>query len=110
MLLGLYTLENPSNQQRLKWGGSDANLLSLLSSLPFKYFCEDRLKEQLFPTLISATAFNDDNRTAICNYINPELLAGFLGIKMENEESDKAILLSQRVPMDSWSGLKNYYE
>ena len=109
VLLGLYTLENAENQQRLNWG-SDETLLSRLSSLPFKYFCEGPLIEILFPTLISATSFNDNNRAVISNDINLELLAGYLSEKMENIHSPSSIALSHRIPCDTWGKLKAYYE
>ena len=110
VLIGLYTLENEENQQRLNWGSGDT-LLSRLSSLPFKYFCDEKLKEQLFPTLISATAFNDVNRDVVSNDISIELLAGFLNDKMKGDTGSKeAIALSHRIPYNSWVKMKSYYE
>ena len=89
VLIGLYVVCNPNNQQRLHWGGGGEGqtLLSKLSSMPFQYFCDPSKKEVLFPTLIVACLDNETNKAAIEEDLNPELLACFLREKMRAVES-----------------------
>ena len=75
VLIGLYVVCNPNNQQRLHWGGGGEGqtLLSKLSSMPFQYFCDPSKKEVLFPTLIVACLDNETNKAAIEDDLNPEV-------------------------------------
>jgi len=83
VLIGYVCVGNYNNQQRLAWGGSTA-LLGKLSSLPFKFFCDARHKEVLFPTLVAAVNGCETNKKVIENDLNPEILGSYLREKRES--------------------------
>jgi hypothetical protein len=73
----------------------EVTLIQRICSLPFSYFCEKKLKDILFPTIISFSYKNDRNVQILNKEINLELLTLFLREKIqlepiiEEEEMDK---------------------
>lgn len=66
-----------------------------VSSLPFNYFCDKKLKDIFFPTIISITYLNNRNLEILNKEINLEMLVLYLKEKIqlepinEEEEMDK---------------------
>ena len=73
----------------------EVTLIQRLCSLPFSYFCEKKLKDILFPTIITITYKNERNIEILNKEINLEMLTMFLREKIqlepiiEEEEMDK---------------------
>jgi len=73
----------------------EVTLIQRICSLPFSYFCEKKLKDILFPTIISFSYKNDRNVQILNKEINLEMLTQFLREKIqlepiiEEEEMDK---------------------
>ncbi len=57
LLIGYFCLNNEKNQALLCKG--ESTLLQKLCNLPFPYFCDKKLKEILFPSLIQASYKNE---------------------------------------------------
>ncbi len=70
-----------------------------ISSLPFNYFCDKKLKDILFPTLISITYLNNRNLEILYKEINLEMLIIYLKEKIQlepiNEEEEVDIKLDE---------------
>jgi len=64
MFIGYFCMLNESNQQILHRG--ENTILQKLCNLPFPYFSDKKLKEILFPTLISAS-YKSERSVAIMN-------------------------------------------
>jgi hypothetical protein len=73
----------------------EVTVVQKICSLPFSYFCEKKLKDILFPTLISISYKNDRNVEIMNKEINLEMLIMFLKEKIqlepiiEEEEMDR---------------------
>lgn len=93
LLINYISLLNEKFQNVLAKG--EVTLIQRMCSLPFSYFCEKKLKDILFPTLISITFKNERNVEILSKEINLELLIIFLKEKIqlepiiEEEELDK---------------------
>jgi len=64
MFIGYFCMLNENNQQILHRG--ENTILQKLCNLPFPYFSDKKLKEILFPTLISAS-YKSERSVAIMN-------------------------------------------
>lgn len=73
----------------------EVTLIQRICALPFSYFCEKKLKDILFPTIISISYKNERNVEILNKEINLEMLIMFLKEKIqlepiiEEEEVDK---------------------
>jgi len=83
LLISYICLLNEKFQNILAKG--EVTLIQRMCSLPFSYFCEKKLKEILFPTLISISYKNDRNVEILSKEINLELLILFLKEKIQLE-------------------------
>ena len=92
-MLNYLCLLNDKFQSVLSRG--EVTLIQRLCSLPFSYFCEKKLKDILFPTLIAISYKNERNVEILNKEINLEMLIMFLKEKIqlepiiEEEEMDK---------------------
>lgn len=115
--LGHFTALNDENQVFIQSGRAPL-LLQQLCTLPFKYFSDPKLKNILFPTVISICYKNNENMLVVAQDVNPTLLAIYLEemIKARDEnivttvdEKDQRSLLELRFPSDNWEEAKNYF-
>ncbi len=83
LLINYISLLNEKFQNILAKG--EVTLIQRMCSLPFSYFCEKKLKEILFPTLISISYKNERNVEILSKEINLELLILFLKEKIQLE-------------------------
>jgi hypothetical protein len=73
----------------------EVTLIQRICSLPFSYFCDKKLKDILFPSLISISYKNERNVDILSKEINLEMIIVFLKEKIqlepiiEEEELDK---------------------
>jgi len=93
LLINYITLRNEKLQNIFSRG--EVTAIQRVSSLPFNYFCDKKLKDILFPSLISITYLNDRNLEILNKDINLEMLIIYLKEKIqlepinEEEEIDK---------------------
>mmetsp|Transcript_18018 Transcript_18018/g.46982 ORF Transcript_18018/g.46982 Transcript_18018/m.46982 type:complete len:390 (+) Transcript_18018:1-1170(+) len=85
LLLGLFCLGCPANQEVLKWGKA-SNIMALLCGLPFEYFAHPERRAVLLPTLLSACYANP----SVCQVMQRELSADFLLQFLDGEEVNAA--------------------
>ncbi|KAG9407072.1 hypothetical protein AC1031_001709 [Aphanomyces cochlioides] len=128
-LLGYYALNCPHHQETLRWG--DVNVIQRLTCLPFQYFIDARLKDSLFPTLISVCWGDDDNTSLLEMEVNTIMLVVFLKKYVQAAKSNKTRSspssiqpiavdgpdetppwwhLAQRLPLDVWDEAIQYFE
>jgi hypothetical protein len=87
------TLRNENLQNLFSRG--EITAIQRISSLPFNYFCDKKLKDILFPTIISLTYLNDRNIEILNKEINLKMIVMYLKEKIrlepinEEEEIDK---------------------
>ncbi|KAI9143200.1 hypothetical protein BKA69DRAFT_159828 [Paraphysoderma sedebokerense] len=83
ILIGHFALCEKRNQQLLRFGHSP-NILQLLCMSEIKYFCDERLMDILFPTLIIACHDDEDNKKILKEEMSCDLLIQFLQSKKES--------------------------
>lgn len=92
-MINYITLRNEKLQNIFSRG--EVTAIQRVSSLPFNYFCDKKLKDILFPTLISLTYLNNRTLEILNKEINLEMLIMYLKEKIqlepinEEEEVDK---------------------
>jgi hypothetical protein len=93
LMINYATLLNEKIQNILSRG--ETTLLQKICLLPFQYFCDKKLKDILFPSLVTISYRNDRNVEILNKEINLEMLTLFLKEKIqlepiiEEEEMDK---------------------
>lgn len=83
LLVGYFGFQNEKNQQVLCKG--ETTLLQKLCNLPFPYFCDKKLKEILFPTLVQISYKNDRSLAIINQEISIEHIVDFLQMNLKDE-------------------------
>jgi len=81
--MGYFALNNEKNQQLLCKG--ESTLLQKLCNLPFPYFCDKKLKEILFPTLVQASYKNERSLSIMDQEISIKLLVDFISLNLKEE-------------------------
>lgn len=76
LLTGYLCLNNEKNQMILCKG--ENTLLQKLCNLPFTYFCDKKLKEILYPTLIQASYKNERSLAIMDQEISIVILVDYL--------------------------------
>ena len=93
LMMNYISLLNEKIQNVISKG--EITVIQRICNLPFSYFCDKKLKDILFPTLISISYKNDRNVEILNKEINLEMLVMFLKEKInlepiiEEEEIDK---------------------
>ncbi len=82
-MINYISLLNEKFQSILAKG--EITLLQRICSLPFSYFCEKKLKDIFFPTLISISYNNQRNVEILNKEINLEMISIFLKEKIQLE-------------------------
>ncbi len=82
-MIGYFCLTNEKNQALLCKG--ENTLLQKLCNLPFTYFCDKKLKEILFPTLITASYKNDRSLAIMDQEMSIEMLVDFIELNLKEE-------------------------
>ena len=79
LLLGTFTLGSRGNAEILRWRwGEHPTMLHRLSALPFRYFCQPRLRLVLLPTLVCACLRDEHNIRILSERLSPAHLVRFL--------------------------------
>lgn len=82
-MIGYFCLNNEKHQQVLCKG--ENTILQKLCNLPFPYFCDKKLKEILFPTLIQASYKNERSLAIMDQEISIEMLVDYLQLNLKEE-------------------------
>ncbi|CDW90779.1 UNKNOWN [Stylonychia lemnae] len=83
LLIGYFTLNHEKHQQILCKG--ENTLIQKLCNLPFTYFCDKKLKEILFPTLIQVSYKNDRCLAIMDQEIAIKMLVDFINMNLKEE-------------------------
>jgi hypothetical protein len=83
LMIGYFCISNEKHQQVLCKG--ENTILQKLCNLPFPYFCDKKLKEILFPTLVQASYKNERSLAIMDQEISIELLVDYLELNVKEE-------------------------
>ncbi|XP_051237105.1 S phase cyclin A-associated protein in the endoplasmic reticulum isoform X3 [Dicentrarchus labrax] len=118
--VGYFTVNHPDNQVIVQ-SGRQPSVLQKLCQLPFQYFSHPRLIRVLFPSLISASYNNSQNKVILQQEMSCVLLATFIQDCAANEkDSDNKTKqavsqpldyceLSNRFPRDQWDSALQFF-
>ena len=112
--VGYFVLFSVQNQDAVQ-SGRLPTILQHLVDLPFKYFLSPELKNILFPTLISSTYDNENNRDTLKKDVNLQLLSVYInqqlepGIERDNIPVNNPFDLQWRFPMEDINKVYEFY-
>ncbi|OQR66812.1 S phase cyclin A-associated protein in the endoplasmic reticulum-like [Tropilaelaps mercedesae] len=89
LLVGFFAVDNRDNQNVIHTGGQPT-VLQMLCKLPFDYFCDNKLRDILMPTLLACCSQNEQNTLLLCEEISPVMLLTYLEEKIQ-ESSDESV-------------------
>eukprot|EP00111_Clytia_hemisphaerica_P019304 TCONS_00056982-protein len=84
--IGYFTVVNEENQAYLQLGRGPS-VLQQLTTLPFGFFSDPRLKNILFPTLISVCFKNNANKETIAQDVSPAILSQYIEERMKDQQN-----------------------
>jgi hypothetical protein len=89
-LIGLYTLHCNANQETFSWG-KNPTPLQQLCSLPFRFYCDPKLRSLLLPTIAAASFGNARSLQIVANELSPRMLADFIREKENGYVIDETV-------------------
>lgn len=110
ILIGYYTLRNPANQERMRWGNAP-NLLQQITNLPFQYFVDPIRQHVLFPTLASVCYQNTKNRAIMEHDLSSKMIQMYINRQREAQcaESSEWMMFAHRFPVFLWKDAIHFF-
>ena len=108
--VGYFVLFSCQNQDAIQ-SGRLPTILQHLVDLPFKYFSSPDLKDVLFPTLISATFDNENNRDTLSKDVSLKMLSVYMEQRINGENSGEhgQIDFRCRFPVEDVNKVHDFY-
>jgi len=112
LMVGYFTLQNERNQDIIQWGHSPS-IIQRTCNLPFQYFSDDKLKQIVFPTLISMCYGNSHAKGILQQEMSGDLIVQFIKNERNREELVKDLsscfYFKNRFPRQLWDGAETFF-